>query len=148
MAALIGAANAQEIVFTSGGTEANHLAIPAPLTRLRATGRGEHIVTTAIEHPAVLADLSRGSPPRVPRHPRPASERRRAALEPADIDAPSRRSTVLVSVMHANNEIGTLQPLADIADARPRARHPAAHRRRAAVGQASAWTSTTSASIC
>ena len=63
VAALIGAREPQEIVFTSCGTESNHLALIGTAHALRAAGRGEHIVTTAIEHPATQATCDRWPPP-------------------------------------------------------------------------------------
>jgi cysteine desulfurase len=106
LAARIGAA-AREIVFTSGGTEADNLAIFGTLAR------GGHAITTAIEHPAVLNCFA-------------ALERRGVAVtyvavgsdgvvDPDDIRAALRDDTTLISVMHANNEVGTLQSVAEIA---------------------------------
>jgi cysteine desulfurase len=103
VAALIGC-SAQEIVFTSGGTEANNLAIHG------VTSERRQIVTTAIEHPAVARPCALlGS--------------RGYALETApvgrdgvvDVGELSER-TALVTVMHANNETGILQPVAEIAE--------------------------------
>ncbi|MDP2997480.1 MAG: cysteine desulfurase family protein [Bryobacterales bacterium] len=102
VAALLNA-DAGEIVFVSGGTEADNLAV---LGVVRASGKPrKHVVTTAIEHPAVLnacaqleregVEVSYAAPDQVLRAIRP--------------------ETVLVSVMHANNELGTLQPVAEIA---------------------------------
>jgi cysteine desulfurase len=109
VAALVGA-EPREIVFTSGATESNALALRGALQAARQ--RGDHVVTTAIEHKAVLDTCRRLEaegfratvvPVRPDGRVDPAAVR--AALEPA---------TVLVSVMAANNEIGTLQPLAEI----------------------------------
>lgn len=99
------------IVFTSGGTEANnHAILGAALAR---EDRGDHIVTTAVEHPAVLEVCrhleSRGwrlTVVGVDRAGRVDSQEVLAACEPR---------TILVSVMLANNEVGTLQPVAEIA---------------------------------
>jgi cysteine desulfurase len=113
VAALIGAREPQEIVFTSCGTESNHLALTGTAHALRAAGRGQHIVTTAIEHPATQATCDRlaASGFRVTRVPVGTDGR----LEPADLERALEPGTILVSVMHANNEIGALQPLADLA---------------------------------
>ncbi|MFC7640658.1 cysteine desulfurase family protein [Streptosporangium lutulentum] len=113
VAALIGAREPQEIVFTSCGTESNQLALVGTAHALRAASRGEHIVTTAIEHPATQAACDRlaVSGFRVTRVPVGADGR----LDPVDLARAIEPGTILVSVMHANNEIGTLQPLADIA---------------------------------
>jgi cysteine desulfurase len=101
-----------EIVFTSGGTEADNAAIRGAAEALEPTGR-RHLVASAIEHEAVLNTLK-------------ALARRgwRTTLVPVDssgVVSPDRireamaDDTVLVSVMHANNEIGTIQPIAAIA---------------------------------
>ena len=111
VAALIGS-DPSEIVFTSGGTEADNFAIRGAAEALEAAGR-RHLVASAIEHEAVLNTLK-------------ALARRgwRTTLVPVDqsgIVSPDRvreavtDETALVSVMHANNEIGTIQPIAEIA---------------------------------
>ncbi len=107
---LIGASSDSEIIFTSGATEADHLAITGIATALRDAG--DHIITTAIEHKAVLAacqHLTRHGF-RVTIIPVDAD----GIVSPAGIAAAITPSTVLVSVMHANNEIGAIQPLAEI----------------------------------
>jgi cysteine desulfurase len=109
-AALIGC-QPREIVFLSGGTEADNLALFGTVRRV--AGRPPHIVTTAMEHPAVLnacAQLERegATVTYVP----VGSDGR---ADPADIRRALRPETVLVSVMHANNELGTVQPIAEIA---------------------------------
>jgi cysteine desulfurase len=113
VAALIGAKDPEEIVFTSSGTESNHLALTGAAHALRAAGRGDHVITTAIEHPATQATCDQlvGAGFRVTRLPVGADGR----LDPGDLADALTPGTVLVSVMHANNEIGTLQPLADLA---------------------------------
>ncbi|GLV78339.1 cysteine desulfurase family protein [Streptomyces hygroscopicus] len=111
VADLVGAKNEREIVFTSGATEADHLAIVG--AALAARPHGGHLVTTAIEHKAVLAACQR----LVNHHgytlTRVGVDRHGRVL-PADIAAALTPHTVLVSVMHANNEIGTLQRLTAI----------------------------------
>ena len=109
-AALIGC-QAREIVFLSGGTEADNLALFGTLRP--AAGHSRHIITTAIEHPAVLgacAQLDRegAAVTYVP----VGSD---GLVDPGDIRRALRADTVLVSVMHANNELGTVQPIAEIA---------------------------------
>ncbi|SRR5579884_206093 len=100
-----------EIVFTSGGTEANNLAI---LGAVRNSARPRrHVITTAIEHPCVLdacRQLEREGV-EVTRV-RVGSD---GVVSPDDIRAALKPHTVLVSVMHANNEIGTVQPVPEIA---------------------------------
>lgn len=101
----------QEIVFTSGGTEADNLAV---LGVVRQSSRAsKHVITTSIEHPAVLnacAALEREGVQvtYVPAGPD-------GMIDPDEIRRALRQNTVLVSVMHANNELGTLQAIADIA---------------------------------
>ena len=113
VAALIGARGADEIVFTSSGTESNHLALIGAAEAARAAGRGVHVITTTIEHPATQAAFDRLASLgfRVTRVP----VGRDGRLDPAELEQAVQPDTVLVSVMHANNEIGTLQPLADFA---------------------------------
>jgi cysteine desulfurase len=98
-------------VFTSGGTEADNLAI---LGSVRANSAArKHVITTAIEHPAVLntcRELERSGV--AVTYIRPGSN---GVVDPDDIRRALKPETVLVSVMHANNETGTLQPIADIA---------------------------------
>lgn len=106
-------AKPSEVVFTGGGTEANNLAILGTARRLRATGQGCHLVTSAIEHHAVLHAfqyLARYEGFAVTILPVDASGQVRVA----DVVAALRPETGLVSVMAANNEVGTLQPVAEI----------------------------------
>lgn len=111
VAGLLGA-DASEIVFTCGGTESDNIAIRGAAEALEVSGR-RHLITSAIEHEAVLSTMK-------------ALARRgaRVTILPADasgILAPDRLrealtdDTALVSVMHANNEIGTVQPIAELA---------------------------------
>jgi len=99
----------QEVVFVSGGTEADNLAL---LGALRPC-QGKHVITTAIEHPAVLgacAQIERegGEVTYLP-------VGGCGVVDPDDIRGALRPNTSLVSVMHANNELGTVQPIAEIA---------------------------------
>ncbi len=109
VAALIGA-TPKEIVWTSGATESNNLAVKG-VAEFHA-GKGRHLVTVATEHKAVLDAMH-------------ALERRGwsltvlpvgkdGLLDPAALKAALRPETVLVSVMHANNETGVVQPIAEI----------------------------------
>lgn len=109
VAALLGA-KPDEIVFTSGGSEANNLAIKGTYWELRR--KGNHIITQVTEHPAVLKPLAflerlGASVTYLPvnRHGEVDPEAVRAAITP---------HTILVSIMHANNETGTLQPIETI----------------------------------
>ena len=114
VAALIGA-KANEIVFVSGGTEANNLAIrgvcEAAKSHAGSTGRG-HVITTAIEHSSVrgICEALEKSGWEVTRLPAYAE----GIVRTEDVRAALRPDTVLISVMLANNEIGTIQPLAEI----------------------------------
>jgi cysteine desulfurase len=105
----------REIVFVSGGTEADNLALFGTVRQaFGQTGRtSRHVITTAIEHPAVLnacAQLEREGVA-VTYVPVGAD----GIVDPDDIRRALRADTVLVSVMHANNELGTVQPVAEIA---------------------------------
>jgi cysteine desulfurase len=91
-------AQPDEIVFTSGGTEADNLAI---------FGVGGHVVTTAIEHPAVLGAAAQSDATVVPVD-------GRGVVDPDEIRRALRPDTKLISVMHANNETGVVQPIEDI----------------------------------
>jgi len=111
IASLIGA-DSKEIVFTSGATESDNLAIKGALHFHRA--RGNHIVTVATEHKAVLDSakaLVRDGLAEVTTL-RPDS---RGLVAATDVASAITDRTVLVSVMHANNEIGVIQPIAEIA---------------------------------
>jgi cysteine desulfurase len=109
--ALIGA-SPSEVVFTSGGTEADNFALRGAAEALESTGR-RHLVATAIEHEAVLNTLKalarRGWQTTLV----PAGQTGIVSVE--DVREAITDQTALVSVMHANNEIGTIQPIAAIA---------------------------------
>ncbi|MGA2589399.1 MAG: cysteine desulfurase family protein [Bryobacteraceae bacterium] len=109
-AGLIGC-KAREIVFVSGGTEADNLALLGTVRHV--PGASRHVITTAIEHPAVLnacAQLEREGVALT--YVRTGAD---GIVDPHDIRRALRPDTVLVSVMHANNELGTVQPVAEIA---------------------------------
>lgn len=111
VAALINGAPA-EIVFTSGGTEADNFALRGVAEALEPLGR-RHLVTSAIEHEAVLRTMTalerRGW--RVTR----VQPDRHGVVHAADIAAALTDETALLSLMHGNNEVGTLQPVAECA---------------------------------
>lgn len=100
----------KEILFTSGATESNNLAIKG--AALQYQSRGRHIITTELEHPSVYEsclqlqrngwEITFVAPDST------------GMIDPERIAAAVRRDTVLVSVMHVNNEIGTVQPLMEI----------------------------------
>lgn len=109
IATLLGCAS-DEIVFTSGGSEANNLAIKGTFFAL--SHKGEHIITTAVEHPAILAPcrfLERLGA-RVTYLPVDSTGR----VDPEAVRRAITPRTILISVMHANNEVGTIQPIAEI----------------------------------
>jgi cysteine desulfurase len=111
VAALLGA-RANEIIFTSGGTEANNLAIRGICELAEAHGR--HLITSAIEHPSVRGAIDSLEKRGWIVTRLPVYEDGIVRLE--DVRAALRPETVLVSVMMANNEIGTIQPIREIGD--------------------------------
>jgi cysteine desulfurase len=109
VSALLGA-TADEIVFTSGGSEANNLALKGTFFALK--DNGAHIITTQVEHPAIV-------------EPSRFLERlgatvtylpvdRTGRVDPDDVRRAITPRTILISVMHANNEVGTIQPITEI----------------------------------
>ena len=110
LAALIHA-NPTDIVFTSGGTEADNMAVLGVVHGVAR--RPAHVITTAMEHPAVLGPCKQLEAAGV------AVTRLKigsgGTVSADDVERAMRPETVLVSVMHANNELGTIQPIADIA---------------------------------
>ncbi|MFP5335999.1 MAG: cysteine desulfurase family protein [Actinomycetes bacterium] len=112
LAALLGAAS-DEVVLTGSGSEADALAVRGAVLARSDVAR-PHVVTQVTEHPAVLAACAR-----LQRHHGTEVSYlpvdRFGRVDPADVAAALRPSTVLVSVMHANNETGTLQPVREIA---------------------------------
>ena len=108
---LIGA-EPSELVFTSGGTESDNFALRGAAEALEPTGR-KHLVATAIEHEAVLVTLKalarRGwKTTLLPVGPT-------GIVEPQALEEALTDETAIVSVMHANNELGTIQPVAELA---------------------------------
>lgn len=110
VAAAIGATRA-EILFTSGGTEANNLAL---LGATRGLGRRGHVVASAIEHHAVLAAVDRLREDGFEASLVPVD--RQGRVEPAEFERSLRTGTLLASVMYANNEVGAVQPIAELAE--------------------------------
>jgi cysteine desulfurase len=110
VAKLLGA-DASEIVFTSGGSESNNHAIIG--TALANTKKGNHIITSQIEHPAVLKPLKY------------LEEKfsfnitylpvdKYGLVDPSDVEKAITEKTVLITLMHANNEVGTIEPIEEI----------------------------------
>ncbi|MFZ1105158.1 MAG: cysteine desulfurase family protein, partial [Hyphomicrobiaceae bacterium] len=109
VAALLGAER-DEIVFTSGGSEANNLALKGVACALQA--KGNHIVTSAVEHPAILVPCRFLERQGFQMSIVPVD--RFGRVDPDDVARAITPQTVLVSVMHANNEVGTIQPIAEV----------------------------------
>jgi cysteine desulfurase len=105
-------ARSEEIVFTSGGTEADNCALKG--VAYASENKGNHIITTSIEHPAVLEACKflekrgfRITCLPVDKH---------GLVDPDDVRKAITNKTILVSVMHANNEVGTIEPLEQIGE--------------------------------
>ncbi len=99
-----------EIVFTGGGSEADNLAIKGIAYAQRR--RGNHIITSAIEHHAVLHTCQRLEQEGYTVTYLPVDEH--GMVSPADVEAAITDQTALVTIMYANNEVGTIQPIAEI----------------------------------
>jgi len=99
-----------EIVFTSGGTESDNMALRGVLQGGRR-GKG-HIITSAIEHPAVLETCK--SLERLGHEVTYVSVSRDGHINPTEVEEAIRDDTRLISIMHANNEIGSIQPVAAV----------------------------------
>lgn len=106
LAALLGA-SAREIIFTSGGTESNSLALLGYCQAQRATRSGRHVIVSAIEHPSVLEAARWLATNGFTISHLPVDAQ--GLAQPAALRALLRPDTILVSVMHANNEVGTVQ---------------------------------------
>ena len=100
----------EEIIFTSGGTESNNHAIRGIAAAYR--GKGNHIITTQIEHPAVTAVCKYLERCGFETTYLPVDEY--GLLLAADVEQAITPETILISVMHANNEVGTIQPIEEI----------------------------------
>ncbi len=111
----------EEIFFTSGGTEGDNWAIKG--TALEKGIYGKHLITTQVEHPAVLNSMKQLEKLGFEVTYLPVDENGRASV--LDLKQALRKDTILVSVMAVNNEVGTIQPLKEIA--RVLADHPKVH---------------------
>lgn len=100
----------KEILFTSGATESNNLAIKG--AALQYQSRGRHLITTELEHPSVYESCLQLQ--RMGWEITFITPDSTGMIDPERVAAAVRRDTVLVSVMHVNNEIGTVQPLLEI----------------------------------
>jgi cysteine desulfurase len=113
VAKLIGADDSREIVFTSGGTEADNYAIKGVAEALEK--KGKHIITSSIEHHAVLhtcqyLEKKKGFEVTY----LPVDED--GMVNPADVKDAIKEDTILITIMMANNEVGTIQPIAEIGE--------------------------------
>ena len=113
IAGIIGAASPREILFTSGGSEADNQALISAAALGAKKGK-KHIVSTAFEHHAVLHTLNRLEKEGFEVTLLDVHEN--GIVLPEEVDAAIREDTCLVSVMYANNEIGTIQPVAEIGE--------------------------------
>ncbi|OZI13138.1 cysteine desulfurase NifS [Bacillaceae bacterium SAS-127] len=105
-------ADFNEIIFTSGGTEADNLAIVGTARAMKEQGR--HIITTSIEHHAVLHTCAQLEKEGFEVTYLPVNEYGHVSIE--DVKAALRADTILVSIMYGNNEVGSIQPIAEIGE--------------------------------
>lgn len=110
VASAIGA-HPEEIIFTSGGTEADNLAIQGTVARLK--DKGNHIITSQIEHHAVLDTCEAMEKQGYKVTYLPVDEY--AMIDPNDLKEAITDDTILITIMHANNEVGTIQPIKEMA---------------------------------
>lgn len=113
VAGLVNASSPREITFTSGGTEADNLALKGAAFRAKNSGKGTRIITSSIEHDAILEpcrDLQRMGF-QVTYLPVDAE----GMVRPSDLSGAITPDVALVSIMYANNEVGTIQPVKELA---------------------------------
>jgi len=103
-------ATPEEIIFTSGGTESNNHAILG--VAMTNQGKGRHIITSSVEHPAVTNVCKRLAEWGWEITWLPVD--RRGKVNPEDVERAIRTDTVLITIMHSNNEVGTIQPIREI----------------------------------
>ena len=109
VAGLLGA-SPEEIIFTSGGTESDNLALKGIARRNQE--KGKHIITTSVEHPAILETCRKLEKEGFEVTYLPVNNA--GLVDLAALESAIRKDTILISVMHANNEVGTIQPLEEI----------------------------------
>lgn len=105
-------ANHEEVYFTSGGTESDNWAIKG--TAFARQKKGKHIITTPIEHHAVLYPCKYLETQGFDVTYLPVDKH--GLIDPAEVEAAIRKDTILISVMYANNEIGTIEPIPEIGE--------------------------------
>jgi len=107
-------AKPKEIIFTSGATESNNLATAGVMRFLqeKLAGQKLHVITSAIEHPAILEPIRKMEKEGVRATFLPVSNK--GLVEVAEVKKAITPETVLISIMYVNNEIGTIQPIAEI----------------------------------
>jgi len=101
-----------EVIFTSGGTESNNFAIKGAAFANR--GKGNHIITSSIEHPAVIEVCKYLAENGFSITYLPVDEY--GIVNPQEVEKAIRPQTILITIMHANNEVGTIQPIREIAE--------------------------------
>lgn len=111
--ALVLGCSRRELIFTGGGSESANLAVKGAARARRAAGKGAHLIVSAIEHHAVLHAAEALAQEGFELTLLPVDSA--GLVRPDDLRAALRPDTVLVSVMYANNEIGTVQPVAELA---------------------------------
>jgi cysteine desulfurase NifS len=109
VASLIGA-KPEEVIFTSGGTESDNIAIKGTAYRLK--DKGNHIITSAVEHPAVRETCKYLEKNGFEVTYLPVYEE--GIVKISDLEDAITDKTILITIMHANNEIGTIQPITEI----------------------------------
>ncbi|OGN94461.1 MAG: cysteine desulfurase NifS [Chloroflexi bacterium RBG_13_50_10] len=112
VASLIGA-EPEEVIFTSGGSESDNQAIIG--TALANSHKGKHIITMRIEHPAVL-NTCRYLEERLGFNVTYLSVDKFGLVDPEDVRRAMTKETILITIMHSNNEVGTIEPIAEIGE--------------------------------
>ena len=110
IAALIGAKNTSEVIFTSCGTEANNFALKG--AALSYQNRGKHILVSPVEHFSIMHAIK--TLEKMGFQITQISVDQYGMVDPDEVAQLITRETILVSVMHANNEVGTIQPIREI----------------------------------
>jgi cysteine desulfurase len=110
-ASLIGC-RPEEVVFTSGGTESNNFAVKGIARAYRS--KGNHIITSQVEHPAILEVCAHLEKKGFRVTYLPVDEH--GLVNPSDVATAITAGTILISIMHANNEVGSVQPIGEIAE--------------------------------